>query len=43
MVTKQPRYERFASNLGRFVVLLCASGAALAMTFVLALVTLVPL
>ncbi len=43
MVTKQPRYERFARNLARFVVLLFASGAALAITFVLALITLFPL
>ena len=43
MITKQPRYERFARNLARFVVLLFASGAALAITFVLALVTLFPL
>ena len=43
VVTKQPRYERFARNLARFVVLLFASGAALAITFVLALVTLFPL
>ncbi|HZY64771.1 MAG TPA: cytochrome ubiquinol oxidase subunit I [Rubrobacteraceae bacterium] len=42
MVTKQPRYERLARNLARFVVLLFASGAALAITFVLALVTLFP-
>ncbi len=42
MVTKQPNYERFARNLARFVVLLFASGAALAITFVLALVTLFP-
>src|ERR671912_1590645 len=40
MVTKQNNYERFARNLARFVVLLFASGAALAVTFVLALVTL---
>src|ERR687889_54687 len=33
MVTKQPRYERFARNLARFVVLLFASGAALALYF----------
>lgn len=43
MITKQPRYERFARNLARFVVLLFASGAALAITFVLALVTLFPI
>jgi cytochrome bd ubiquinol oxidase subunit I len=42
MVTKQPRYERFARSLARFVVLLFASGAALAITFVLALITLFP-
>jgi cytochrome d ubiquinol oxidase subunit I len=43
MITKQPRYERFARSLARFVVLLFASGAALAITFVLALVTLFPI
>src|ERR687895_467445 len=42
MATKQSRYERFARTLARFVVLLFASGAALAITFVLALVTLFP-
>jgi cytochrome d ubiquinol oxidase subunit I len=42
VVTKQPRYERFARSLTRFVVLLFASGAALAITFVLALITLFP-
>src|ERR671933_951100 len=42
MITKQPYYERFARSLARFVVLLFASGAALAITFVLALVTLFP-
>jgi cytochrome bd ubiquinol oxidase subunit I len=42
MVTKRTNYERFARNLARFVVLLFASGAALAITFVLALVTLFP-
>lgn len=42
LVTKQPRYERFARSLARFVVILFASGAALAITFVLALVTLFP-
>ena len=42
LVTKQPRYERFARNLARFVVLLFASDAAYAITFVLALVTLFP-
>ena len=42
VVTKQPQYERFARNLARFVVLLFASGAALAITFVLSLITLFP-
>jgi cytochrome bd ubiquinol oxidase subunit I len=42
LVTKQTNYERFARSLARFVVLLFASGAALAITFVLALVTLFP-
>jgi cytochrome bd ubiquinol oxidase subunit I len=43
MATKQPRYERFARNLTRFIVLLFATGSALAITFVLALVTLFPI
>src|SRR5919202_1629478 len=43
VVTKQPQYERFARNLARFVVLLFASGAALAITFVLSLITLFPI
>jgi cytochrome d ubiquinol oxidase subunit I len=42
MVTKQANYERFARNLARLIVLLFASGSALAITFVLALVTLFP-
>src|SRR3712207_4023423 len=42
MTTKQPYYERFARSLARFVVLLFASGAALAISFVLALLTLFP-
>jgi cytochrome bd ubiquinol oxidase subunit I len=42
MVTKQTKYERFARNLARLIVLLFASGSALAITFVLALVTLFP-
>jgi cytochrome bd ubiquinol oxidase subunit I len=42
MVTKQPRYERFARDLARLIVLLFATGSALAITFVLALVTLFP-
>ena len=43
MVTKQPRYERFARNLARLIVILFATGSALAITFVLALVTLFPI
>src|ERR687890_2919093 len=42
MATKQPRYERFARNLARFVVLLFATGSALAITFLLSLITLFP-
>src|SRR5215203_6932342 len=42
MITKQANYERFARNLARLIVLLFASGSALAITFVLALVTLFP-
>ncbi|WP_273886537.1 cytochrome ubiquinol oxidase subunit I [Rubrobacter naiadicus] len=42
MITKQKRYERFARNLARFIVLLFASGGALAIAFVLALITLFP-
>ena len=42
MITKQAKYERFARNLARLIVLLFASGSALAITFVLALVTLFP-
>jgi cytochrome d ubiquinol oxidase subunit I len=42
MVTKQPRYERFARSLARLTVLLFATGSALAITFVLALITLFP-
>jgi len=42
MVTKQAKYERFARNLARLIVLLFASGSVLAITFVLALVTLFP-
>ncbi|MDQ3966292.1 MAG: cytochrome ubiquinol oxidase subunit I [Actinomycetota bacterium] len=43
MVTKQPKYERFARNLARLIVLLFATGSALAITFVLALITLFPI
>src|SRR5919199_4176721 len=43
MVTKQPWYERFARNLARLIVLLFATGSALAITFILALITLFPI
>src|SRR5919202_4123436 len=43
MVTKQPKYERFARNLARLIVLLFATGSALAITFILALITLFPI
>jgi cytochrome d ubiquinol oxidase subunit I len=43
MVTKEPKYERFARNLARLIVLLFATGSALAITFVLALITLFPI
>jgi hypothetical protein len=43
MVTNQLRYERFARNLTRLSVLLFATGSALAITFVLALITLFPI
>ena len=43
MITKQPRYERFARSLARLIVILFATGSALAITFVLALVTLFPI
>jgi cytochrome bd ubiquinol oxidase subunit I len=43
MVTKQPNYERFARNLTKLIVLLFTSGSALAIAFVLALVTLFPI
>ena len=42
LVTKQPRYDRFARNAAKFIVLLFAGGSALAITFVLALITLYP-
>src|ERR671932_1474730 len=43
MVTKQPKYERFARNLAKLMVLLFATGSALAITFILALITLCPI
>src|ERR687885_116773 len=43
MVTKQPKYERFARNLAKLIVLLFATGSALAITFILALITLFPI
>src|SRR5918912_900815 len=43
MVTKQPKYERFARNLAKLIVLLFATGSALAITFILALIKLFPI
>jgi cytochrome d ubiquinol oxidase subunit I len=43
MVMKQKNYERFARSLARFIVLLFASGSALAIAFVFALVILFPI
>ncbi|QYJ15756.1 hypothetical protein Rxycam_01584 [Rubrobacter xylanophilus DSM 9941] len=42
LVTKQPHYDRFARNAARFTILIFASGSALAITFVLMLITLYP-
>jgi cytochrome bd ubiquinol oxidase subunit I len=42
LITKQPKYDRFARNAAKFTVLIFASGSALAITFVLALITLYP-
>jgi cytochrome d ubiquinol oxidase subunit I len=42
LVTKQAKYERFARNAAKFTVLIFASGSALAISFVLALITLYP-
>ncbi|MEW6637823.1 MAG: cytochrome ubiquinol oxidase subunit I, partial [Actinomycetota bacterium] len=42
LITKRARYERLARDLGRFVVLLFASGSALAIAFVFALIALFP-
>lgn len=42
LLTKQRKYDRFARNAAKFTVLIFASGSALAITFVLALITLYP-
>ncbi len=42
LVTKQPKYDRFARNAAKFTILIFASGSALAITFVLMLITLYP-
>ena len=42
LVTKQAKYERFARGAAKFTVLIFASGSALAISFVLALITLYP-
>ena len=42
VLTKQPKYDRFGHNVAKFTVLLFATGSALAITFVLVLITLYP-
>lgn len=42
LITKQPKYDRLAYNMARFLILLFAGGSAVAITFVLALITLYP-
>src|ERR671933_1996232 len=42
VLTKQAKYDRFAHNTAKFTVLLFATGSALAITFVLMLITLYP-
>jgi cytochrome d ubiquinol oxidase subunit I len=42
MLTKQPKYDRFAHNASKFTVLLFATGSSLAITFILMLITLYP-
>jgi cytochrome d ubiquinol oxidase subunit I len=42
LLTKQSRYDRFARNAAKFTILIFASGSALAIAFVLALITLYP-
>jgi cytochrome d ubiquinol oxidase subunit I len=42
LVTKQPHYDRFARNAAKFTILIFASGSAIAITFVLMLITLYP-
>jgi cytochrome d ubiquinol oxidase subunit I len=42
VVTKQPKYDRFAKNAAIVTVLIFAAGSAIAITFVLALITLYP-
>jgi cytochrome d ubiquinol oxidase subunit I len=42
LITKQSKYDRFARNAAKFTILIFASGSALAITFVLALITLYP-
>ena len=42
VLTKQPKYDRFGHNVAKFTVQLFATGSALAITFVLVLITLYP-
>jgi cytochrome d ubiquinol oxidase subunit I len=42
VLTKQPKYDRFAKGVAVTVVIIFAAGSAIAITFVLALITLYP-
>jgi len=42
VVTKQPRYDRFARNAAKFTLLLFAVGSSFAFTFIFALISLYP-
>jgi cytochrome d ubiquinol oxidase subunit I len=42
LITKQPKYDRFARNAAKFTILIFVSGSALAITFIFALITLYP-
>ena len=42
VITKQPKYDRFAKNVAITTILIFAAGSTIAITFVLALITLYP-
>ncbi|MDQ3284121.1 MAG: cytochrome ubiquinol oxidase subunit I [Actinomycetota bacterium] len=42
VLTKQPKYDRFAKGVATTVVIIFAAGSSIAITFVLALITLYP-